>query len=204
MNFMNFIILIFTIFIINSYALENETLLQPSGRLNFNLIDKYYQENIERYIDNESITLNIFHINYNILRYSSIHEKFDNYPFSLYPESYKPDGTIYKDFSLKNPIVTYKSIYKRHTNFAIESSSKVSSNFGKIFIFSPLNDYCNTDYEKNNAKTCLENYPNNWNCIYEYCISLSRTIPYYINITLPSIYYMNNITNKCYIKLSKK
>ena len=102
MNFMNFIILIFTIFIINSYALENETLLQPSGRLNFNLIDKYYQENIERYIDNESITLNIFHINYNILRYSSIHEKFDNYPFSLYPESYKPDGTIYKDFSLKS------------------------------------------------------------------------------------------------------
>ena len=70
-------------------------------------------------------------------------------------------------------------------NLVVNVCSRV--NFGETFTFSPLNDFCVTDYEKTNAKLCLKYYPDDWNCIYENCISLSRTQPYYIHITLPPI-----------------
>ena len=95
-------------------------------------------------------------------------------------------------------IIFYKKVYKRHTHFALEKMDNTKkSDFGQTFPFSPLDDVCDTNWEKNNAKSCFEYHPNNWNCIYENCISLSRTIPHYINIILPPIYYNNETTKQC-------
>ena len=89
---------------------------------------------------------------------------------------------------LRNPIISFNKIYKRHTNFALETlDNNKKLDFGQTFTFSPLNDLCNSEFEKDNAKFCIKYHPNNWNCIYDNCISPSRTIPYYIKIVLPPI-----------------
>ena len=114
---------------------------------------------------------------------------FDNllYEFSKNPENYQPSGSIQDKLMENLQIITFKKIYKRHTNFALENSDNYKkSDFGKTFTFSPLNDNCKTDFEKETAKLCLKYHPNDWWCIYESCISLSRTIPHYIMI---HIYY---------------
>ena len=101
---------------------------------------------------------------------------------------------------LRNPVISFKKIYKRHTNFALENSdNNKKSDFGQTFTFSPSNDFCNTDFEKDNAKLCLKHHPNNWDCIYENCISLSRAVPHYISIILPPIYYNNKTTKQCFL-----
>ena len=127
---------------------------------------------------------------------------FDNllYEFSKNPENYQPSGSIQSKYLMENPqIIFYKIKYKRHTNFALENSDNKKSDFGQTFTFSPLNDVCNTDFEKNNAKLCLNYHPNNWDCIYENCISLLRAVPQYISIVLPPIYYNNETTKQCFI-----
>ena len=104
---------------------------------------------------------------------------------------------------MENPqIIFYKKIYKRHTNFAFaleKSDNNKKSNFGQTFTFSPLDDICDTNFEKDNAKLCLKHHPNNWDCIYENCISLSRDVPHYISIVLPPIYHNNETTKKCFL-----
>jgi len=127
---------------------------------------------------------------------------FDNllYGFSKNPENYQPSGSIQDKYLMENPqIIFYKTNYKRHTNFALENSDNKKSDFGQTFTFSPSNDFCNTDFEKDNAKLCLKHHPNNWNCIYENCIILSRAVPHYISIVLPPIYYNNETTKQCFL-----
>ena len=124
---------------------------------------------------------------------------FDNllYEFSKNPENYQPSGSIQDKLMENLQIITFKKIYKRHTNFALENSDNYKkSDFGQTFTFSPLNDFCNTDFEKDNAKLCLKYHHNNWDCIYENCISLSRAVPHYISIVLPPIYYNNKTTKQ--------
>ena len=100
-----------------------------------------------------------------------------------------------------NPSITFfKAVYKRHTNFTLETSDNNKKlDFGKTFTFSPLNDFCNSEFEKDNAKFCLKYHHNNWDCIYENCISLSRAVPHYISIVLPPIYYNNETTKQCFL-----
>ena len=128
---------------------------------------------------------------------------FDNllYEFSKNPENYQPSGSIQDKYLMENPqIIFYKTNYKRHTNFALENSDNNKKlDFGQTFTFSPLNDFCNTDFEKDNAKLCLKYHHNNWDCIYENCISLLRAVPHYISIVLPPIYHNNETTKQCFI-----
>ena len=128
---------------------------------------------------------------------------FDNllYEFSKNPENYQPSGSIQDNYLIENsPIIFYKKIYKSHTNFALEKmDNNKKSDFGQTFTFSPLDDLCDTNWEKNNAKLCFKYHPNNWNCIYDNCISLSRTIPHYTNIVLPPIYYNNETTKQSFL-----
>ena len=127
---------------------------------------------------------------------------FDNllYEFSKNSEDYQPSGSIQGKYLMENPqIIVYKTNYKRHTNFALENSDNKKSDFSQTFTFSPSNDFCNTDFEKDNAKLCLKHHPNNWDCIYENCISLSRAVPHYISIILPPIYYNNKTTKQCFL-----
>ena len=126
---------------------------------------------------------------------------FDNllYEFSKNPESYQPSGSIQDNYFTQHLQIKYNKIYKRHTNFALETSNNKQLNFGQAFTFSPLDDFCKTDFEKDNAKVCLKYHPNNWNCIYDNCISLSRTIPHYIKIVLPPIYHNNETTKQCFL-----
>ena len=121
------------------------------------------------------------------------------YEFSKNPENYQPSKSIQDIYVMENPqIISFNKIYKRHTNFALETSDNNKMlDFGQTFTFSPLDDLCDTNWEKNNAKLCFKYHPNNWNCIYDNCISLSRTIPYYIKIILPPIYYNNETTKQC-------
>ena len=77
--------------------------------------------------------------------------------------------------------------------------NKKKSDFGQTFTFSPLDDFCNSEFEKDNAKVCFKYHPNNWNCIYDNCISLSRTVPHYIKIVIPPIYYNNETTKQCFL-----
>lgn len=89
--------------------------------------------------------------------------------------------------------INFKNIkYKKHTNFAIESINNIDNDndndiFGKSFKYSPINNNCKSIFEKNMAIKCLKLYPDNFECIYNYCISPSKPQPYYINITLPKI-----------------
>ena len=100
-------------------------------------------------------------------------------------KSSDPENTIPQDkYLTSNPKITF---------------NKINSGFGKTFTFSPLNDNCKTDFEKETAKLCLKYHPNDWWCIYESCISLSRTIPHYIKIVLPPIYYNNETTKQCFL-----
>jgi len=109
-------------------------------------------------------------------------------------------NTLQPTHKIFNPVISFNKIYKRYTNFVLENSDNYKkSDFGKTFIFSPLDDLCDTNFEKDNAKFCFKYYPNNWNCIYENCISLPRIIPHYINIILPPIYYNNETTKQCFL-----
>jgi hypothetical protein len=100
-------------------------------------------------------------------------------------KSSDPENTILQDkYLTSNPKITF---------------NKINSGFGKTFTFSPLNDNCKTDFEKETAKLCLKYHPNDWWCIYESCISLSRTIPHYIKIVLPPIYHNNETTKQCFL-----
>ena len=119
------------------------------------------------------------------------------YEFSKHHESYQSSGSIQDKLMENLQIITFKKIYKRHTNFALENSDNKKLDFGQTFTFSPLNDFCNSEFEKDNAKVCLKYHPNNWNCIIDNCISLSRTIPHYIKIVLPPIYHNNETTKQC-------
>jgi len=119
------------------------------------------------------------------------------FEFSKYPERYQPFGSIQDNYLMENPQITfYKTKYKRHTDFALETSD--NNTFGKTFTFTPLNVFCNSEFEKDNAKLCFKYHPYDWNCIYDNCISLSRTIPHYIKIVLPPIYYNNETTKQCF------
>jgi len=114
---------------------------------------------------------------------------FDNslYKFHKDLKNYQPSGSSYENSLNDSPIMFYKEKYGRYTDFTLKKLDNKKSDFGKIFSFSPLNDYCNSDFEKENAKLCIKHYPNDWNCVYENCISLSRTTPYHINIILMPI-----------------
>ena len=128
---------------------------------------------------------------------------FDNllYEFSKNSENYQPSGSIQGKYLMENPqIIFYKTNYKRHTNFSLENSDNNKKLvFGQTFTFSPSDDLCNTDFEKDNAKLCLKHHPNNWDCIYENCISLSRAVPHYISIVLLPIYHNNETTKQCFL-----
>ena len=133
-----------------------------------------------------------------IITYSAITNANELFEFSKYPESYQPSGSIQDNYLMENPQVTfYKTKYKRHTDFTLETSDN-NNIFGKTFTFTPLNVFCNSEFEKDNAKLCFTYHPYDWNCIYDNCISLSRTIPHYIKIVLPPIYYNNETTKQCF------
>lgn len=71
----------------------------------------------------------------------------------------------------------YKLTYNRYNkiNFCeLDLLNVTNVDFGKVFTFSPLDDFCKNDFEKSNAKKCLLSHPDNWNCIYDYCISPSK------------------------------
>ena len=161
---------LYSIFIIFiNYCYGNDNILQPTGKMNF---DKINNSNITFY-------------------------EFSKNPENYFIQAFQPMG-VFKE--LRNPVISFKKIYKRHTNFALEKlDNKKKSDFGQTFTFSPLDDLCNSEFEKDNAKVCLKYHPNNWNCIYYNCISLSRTIPHYISIVLPPIYYNNKTTKQCFI-----
>lgn len=118
------------------------------------------------------------------------------FEFSKFPESYQPNKSIQDKFLLKNPQITFNKIYKRHTNFALEKKDKNKSpTFGETYSFSPLNDLCDDEYNKNFAEKCLKNSPTNWWCIMK--LSPSRPKFHYVKITLPPLYKDNNITETC-------
>ena len=98
------------------------------------------------------------------------------------------------NYLTENPqIIFLKKNYKKHTTFALEKlDNNKKSDFGQTFTFSPLDDLCDTNWKKNNAKLCFKYHPNN-------CISLSSTIPHYISIILPPIYYNNETTKQCFL-----
>ena len=94
------------------------------------------------------------------------------YNFSMNPELSQPSDRI----NYNN--ILFKKHHKKYTTFEIEKIS--SNNFGNNFRFSPVNDLCHNNFEKNNTINCLKKYPNEWWCIYKNCISPSRNqIKYY-------------------------
>jgi len=185
---MNLLYLIFIIFITNCYG---NHILQPTGKMNFGKLN-LSNITLKEYDDPEKYFIQAF----------QPMGAFDNllYEFHKDFEDYQPSGSIY-NYSLNEPqIIFYKKIYEKHTNFALEAmDNNKKLDFGQTFTFSPLNDYCNTGFEKDNAKLCLGHHPDNWDCIYENCISLSRTVPHYISIVLPPIYYNNKTTKQCFV-----
>ena len=90
-----------------------------------------------------------------------------------------------------------KEMYKKEKERYNKICSHILSN--ETETFSPLNDFCNSEFEKDNAKFCLKYHHNNWDCIYKSCISLSRAVPHYISIVLPPIYYNNKTTKQCFL-----
>jgi hypothetical protein len=150
-----------------NYCYGNDNILQPTGKMNFDKI--------------KNLNINLYESSKN--------------PENYFIQVFQPMG-VFKE--LRNIRTLYKKIYKKHTNFALETlDNNKKLDFGQTFTFSSLNDLCNSEFEKDNAKFCLKYHPNNWNCIYNNCISLSRTIPHYINIVLPPIYYNNETTKQC-------
>jgi len=119
------------------------------------------------------------------------------YELSKHPESYQSSGSIQDNYFTQHPQIKYNKIYKRHINFTLETSTNKQLNFGQAFTFPPLDDFCNSEFEKDNAKVCLKYHPNNWNCIYNNCISLPRTIPDYTSLVLPPININNETTKQC-------
>lgn len=114
-----------------------------------------------------------------------------NAKFLEHNNYFKQLENIKNNFLTNNPQITFfKKVFKKHTKISIEANYINSdySDFGKTFTFSPLDDLCNTGFEKNIAKLCLKYHPSNWNCVYDNCVSLSREIPYYVKFVLPSIY----------------
>ena len=133
---------------------------------------------------------------------------FTLFEFSKHPQSIQPDGSIKDNYyfiqafqpfrllkatneSLKNnylienpQIIYFKKIYKPHTNFVLDKLNNKETNFNKTFQWSPLNDLCYTNYERDNANFCLKYNPNNWDCIYESCISISRPQIHYIKYNI--------------------
>jgi len=102
--------------------------------------------------------------------------------FSMKPSDYQPSGNIIYDYQPSENIIMFKKHYKKYTTFEIEkiSNNNFGNNFGNNFRFSPVNDLCHNNFEKNNTINCLKKYPNEWWCIYENCISFSRNqIKYY-------------------------
>ena len=161
---------LYSIFIIFiNYCRGNDNILHPTGKMNFNKIN------------NLNITL---------------------YEFSKHPENYlfmqafQPMG-IFKE--LRNPAISFKKKYKRHTNLALETSNNKKLDFGQTLTFSPLNNFCNSEFEKDNANFCFKYHYYSWDCIYENCISLSRIMSHYISIVLPPIYYDNKTIKQCFI-----
>ena len=169
------------LFFVYAYALKPKE--QPSGFFNFSRINNITLPS-KSSIDSK---LYIYTVP-NVLRISSGMIAFPNDPYNYLDDT--PPNTIPQDkYLTSNPKITF---------------NKINSGFGKTFTFSPLNDNCKTDFEKETAKLCLKYHPNAgwhdlWWCIYESCISLSRTIPHYIKIVLPPIYYNNETTKQCFL-----
>ena len=90
------------------------------------------------------------------------------YNFSMNPENSQPSGSINYNHIL------FRKNYKSYTTFKFEIEKISNNNFGNNFVFSQLNDLCHNSFEKNITINCLKKYPNQWWCIYENCISLSR------------------------------
>ncbi len=63
-------------------------------------------------------------------------------------------------------IIVNRTLYKKYSIEKIYDNSF----FGKKITFSPLNDLCDNESDKNNAKKCLTSSPNNWWCIYYNCV----------------------------------
>ena len=167
---------------------------QPSGFFNFSRINNITLPS-KSSIDSK---LYVYAVVPNVLRISSGMIAFPNDPYNYLDDT--PPNTIPQDKYLTgNPKITFNKINKKPMEFSVDSPG-----FGKTFTFSPLNDNCKTDFEKETAKLCLKYHPNAgwhdlWWCIYESCISLSRTIPHYIKIVLPPIYYNNETTKQCFL-----
>ena len=95
------------------------------------------------------------------------------YNFSMDVEDVQPTGHItffkktYKPCVIEKTKQIEYSVLPSAYNVARVFDGDMS--FGKTIKFSPLNDFCNSEYEKNNAKICLKKYPNDWNYLYEYC-----------------------------------
>lgn len=82
-------------------------------------------------------------------------------------------------------ILTYERIKYSSTDFdMIKIEDSINLEFGDTFIFSPLGALCNSYFEKERAKECLKYRPNNWDCIYDICVSPSEIAHVYVNIKL--------------------
>ena len=125
-----------------------------------------------------------------ILSINYIESDANLYNLSMDVENVQPSGHLtffkktYKPFVIEKTKPIEYSILPSSYNVARVVDGYHS--FGKTIKFSPLNDICDSDYEKNNAKSCLKKYPDDWDCLYEYCISLSRPIGSFITFQLPS------------------
>ncbi len=169
-----------------AYALPKE---QPSGFFNFSRINNITLPS-KSSIDSK---LYVYAVVPNVLRITTGMIAFPNDLYNYLDDT--PPNTIPQDKYLTgNPKITFNKINKKPMEFSVDSPG-----FGKTFTFSPLNDNYKTDFEKETAKLCLKYHPNDWWCIFESCISLSRTIPHYIKIVLPPIYYNNETTKQCFL-----
>jgi len=104
------------------------------------------------------------------------------YNFSMDVEDVQPTGHFtffkktYKPFVIEKTKQIEYSVPPSAYNVARVFDGFPS--FGKTIKFSPLYDICDSDYEKK--------YPDDGDCLYEYCISPSRPIGSFIIIQVPS------------------
>ena len=100
--------------------------------------------------------------------------------------------TITKGNINNNTLTFYKIINKRYNdvNFDISYLSNdtyINLDFGKKFTLEPIDYHCKSEFEKENVRLCMRDNPElvwNWNCIYEYCVSIGISQPMYFYIQI--------------------
>lgn len=77
-----------------------------------------------------------------------------------------------------------KISHRKYTKYDCHYAQHDNYTFGHNFTFSPIDDFCTEKYSKLNAIQCLKQEKGFFDCMYHYCISLSRPRLDYIYIQL--------------------